>query len=113
MLKELLAGANRESQQRLNELFDQIGDEPLIAWYPSAENDYRDIMELCTERARLQKITEEPDLFFHTDYACKNLKSRRLVYKDIQTEVKVENKFYLRFRKRFNYFVNPDYIDFP
>ncbi len=46
MLKELLAGVNRQSQRRLNALCEQIGNEPRIAWYPSAGLDYRDIMEL-------------------------------------------------------------------
>ncbi len=112
MLNELLAGVNGQSQKRLNALCKQIGNEPRIAWYPSAGNDYRDLMELCTIRALQQNVSEEPDVFFHTDYHIKHLKSSGIIYDDSRTRVVVENTYHLSIRKKFNYFVNPEYAVF-
>jgi len=41
-----LKGNSKESQARLDEIFRLAGDNPRTLWYPSAGNDYRDILKL-------------------------------------------------------------------
>ncbi|HGE72396.1 TPA: hypothetical protein ENX78_16265, partial [Candidatus Poribacteria bacterium] len=79
-IAELLKGRNGISQERLDELFDSLRDNPKILWYPSAGNDYRDILELSEVEIDEENITgginivtdygiPAPNLFIHTDYS--------------------------------------------
>ena len=72
---QMLRGATPEADQRLLELKDRIGVNPLTSWYPSAGNDYRDLIELSAPKADASVIRELPDLFVHTDCIpdCLNL----------------------------------------
>lgn len=74
-LRNILKGKDTESQRRLDKLFESVGNDPNICWYPSAENDYRDIFELSQERAEKHGIEELPDLFIHTDYNSSHFES--------------------------------------
>jgi hypothetical protein len=112
MISKLLRGKNKESQTRLDALNTKLGDNPNISWYPSAGNDYRDIMELSEERARLHNIKELPDLFIHTDYSTNSVNLDGIVYNDGRTIVQIENKFELQLTHIFNYHVNPIYAHF-
>ena len=112
MISKLLRGKNKESQTRLDALNTKLGDNPFISWYPSAGNDYRDIMELSEERAILHNIKELPDLFIHTDYDSNFVNLDGIVYNDGRTIVQIENKFELQLTHIINYHVNPIYAHF-
>jgi hypothetical protein len=71
MLKDLLKGQNHFAQQLLDDL---LGKPDLnILWYPSAENDYRDLFEFHPQIAAERNIHSIPDIFIHTSYDPGNL----------------------------------------
>jgi hypothetical protein len=123
-IKELLKGNNKESQARLDEIFHLVGDNPRILWYPSAGNDYRDILELSNIKkpenirgsiniATDYGITDLPDLFIHTDYSTEHVKLKTgEVFNDGRTVVTIEYLYKLKFRDGLNidYYVNPDFV---
>ena len=109
MISKILRGKNTESQTRFDALNIKLGDNPFILWYPSAGNDYRDIMELSNERAQLHKIKELPDLFIHTDYNANYVNLDETIYNDGRTIVQIENKFELQLTHNIDYHVNPMY----
>jgi len=90
-----------------------IPKHPKIAWYPSAGNDYRDLMELCTSRAQEHGISEMPDLIIHTDYFRNWLNLEGTIYEDKKTKVIVEDRYELELTTETAFFVNPAYVDFP
>ncbi|GEM_PF-1306963 len=105
-IKQLLKARNQASQKRLNDLFSTVGDNPEILWYPSAGNDYRDILELSEIdennirgiRGNINIVTDygipAPDLFIHTDYNKKMVKLKKgEVFNDGKTNV-VAKKIY-------------------
>lgn len=126
-ISELLEGKNRESQLRLEELFRLVGDNPRILWYPSAGNDYRDILELSNNnidknniRGRINIATDyeidPPDIFVHTDYSKKWVNLRQgEIFNDGRTIVEIENLYELQFNNGLdiNYNVNKDFVVFP
>ncbi|MFN5942103.1 MAG: hypothetical protein ACK44S_02825 [Bacteroidota bacterium] len=44
MIKSLLKTVSEQDENILEELQHQIGNKPYIAWYPSAGNDFRDLI---------------------------------------------------------------------
>ena len=89
-LLTFLKGRDEEAQNRLNDLFQAIGIKPNILWYPSAGNDYRDVIELSQERARQHKIAVLPDLMIHTDYRA-NRNFVGIQYEDSRTALEIVN----------------------
>jgi len=129
MLRKLLAGKTQRAQRRLDELFEYLGDDIKISWYPSAGNDFRDILEFHPIRRRQYGIEDEPNLLIHTDYAARWMGFRydepdfhyytnhrpnlcKTVYADTRTKVIIEDKCELRLKKPVNYFVKPEYAAF-
>ena len=80
-LKNLLRGITNESQLALDAVLTAIGNNPNIAWYPSAGTDFRDLLEVG-------RTSIQPNLHIHTDY---HLKWNKLelgdVFKDDRTAV--------------------------
>jgi hypothetical protein len=117
MINKILSGKNKQAQNRIEEHSNSLGDNPNILWYPSAGIDFRDILELSPKRARDHRVTELPDLFIHTDYKpCWGvdwLNSGGIVYDDNRTSVRIKNIFELQLIKKFQYSINPEFVDFP
>lgn len=113
MITNFLRGKNKEAQNRINDLSRAIGADPNILWYPSAGDDYRDILELTHERARQHGIELLPDLIIHTDYKPDWLNLNGIPYNDERTQVEVENRFELELTQDIIYEVNPCFVDFP
>jgi hypothetical protein len=108
MIKSLLDTVHEKDKIILEQLHSKIGENPNIAWYPSAGDDFRDVIEAVT-RTRIKA-----DLFFHTDYNKEHVKLRiGVVFKDNYTVVIIKNITELKFRENVNYFVNPDYVVSP
>ena len=57
MIKKILKAVNEEEEIILDSLQAQISDCPNIAWYPSAGDDFRDLIEI--NRTKI-----DPDIFF-------------------------------------------------
>jgi hypothetical protein len=107
MIKKFLKAVNEEEEIILDSLQAQISDCPNIAWYPSAGDDFRDLIEI--NRTKI-----DPDIFFHTDYNSNWVKLQcGLVFNDERTKVFIDRVTELKFRKKINYVVNHDYVDFP
>lgn len=113
MINKILRGIDGQSQTQLDNLSKSIGDNPNILWYPSAGNDYRDILELTHERAQFHGITELPDLFIHTDYNQQFLRLTGNAHNDFGTNVRIENRFELQLIQNVQYNINPEFVDSP
>lgn len=107
MIHSLLKAVSQQDENILKELQDQIGENPNIAWYPSAGTDFRDLIEV-------NRTNIDPDIFFHTDYSANwvNLQCG-LVFSDERTKVFIDRITEFEFRKSINYVVNNEYVDFP
>ncbi len=139
-VSRLLRGKNAEAQQRLDQLCTSIGEDPNLLWYPSAGDDYRDIMEFSPVKAAQNGLRVLPDLFIHTDYKPDWLQTYRVIHKeqflpvegqrnfsengdaqqgiayhDSRTTVYIEAAHELVFRnpRAVSYHVNPAFVDFP
>jgi len=126
-IAELLKGKNKTSQRRLNKLFDSLRDNPKILWYPSAGNDYRDILEFSEVkidkkniRGRINIVTDYgipvPNLFIHTDYDKKTtyyewLKS--VLFYDGKTKVIAKEIYPLSIDPSVTYEINRNFVAFP
>ena len=117
MLNRILYGINKQSQNRLDELFRDLRGNPNILWYPSAGNDYSDILEINNERANLNGINEIPELYIHTDYNLNflNLEENQIIFNDLGSTVQIVNKYELNLRPNAGiiYEINPNFVDFP
>ena len=107
MIKTILKAINPLEENTLDSLQSQIGDSPNIAWYPSAGLDFRDLIEV-------NRTNIEPDIFFHTDYSSNWVELKYgLVFNDKRTKVFIDRITELEFKKKVNYIVHHDYVDFP
>jgi hypothetical protein len=65
--KQLLKGSDSRSNDRLVELFNELGNRHNVVWYPSSHLDFRDILEVQNLQAHLGQRGQK-NLFIHTDY---------------------------------------------
>ena len=65
--RELLKGKTPSAQQAIDAFFSNINEERIL-WYPSAGFDYRDVLEMRSERLQLHEIPESANIICHTDY---------------------------------------------
>jgi hypothetical protein len=64
----VLVGQNEIAQQALDSFFESIKDEEeKILWYPSAFDDYRDLVETTPERLQVHDIKIAPNIIIHSD----------------------------------------------
>jgi hypothetical protein len=94
---ELLRCLNGKKRGAFYNWLDRQSQEPRIAWYPSAGNDYRDLLYLSEQYSRknpaLIREPENPTLFIHTDYGTffdRDLSSGMKLYDDRRTLVVVK-----------------------
>ncbi len=107
MLNRILKGKDRRSQTKLDELIFNIGENPNILWYPSAGDDFRDIIEAET------RTEISPDLYFHTDYSKNVAIISGTIFNDGATQVEIMDISFLTSTDEINYYINPDFIDLP
>jgi hypothetical protein len=110
MFKKLLKGTDLESQAALDKLFATIPDDPQLLWYPSAGNDYRDLLEMQSKRCLINGIKKVPDLHIHTDYNLSMVNIEGIAYQDERTTVSIVAKHSLAFTQPVHFEVNPAYI---
>jgi len=91
-LSKILRGKNEEAQKQLDELFNSLGDNPKILWYPSAGKDYSILKLANVKIAKNIGINESPDLFIYTDYNKELRPKEGILFKDDETKVVVEAK---------------------
>lgn len=72
MAKSLLYNLNGERQGAFRAFLDGFAGEPRLLWYPSAGEDFRDLLYFSRAYRLANPIPvsepEPPDLFLHTDY---------------------------------------------
>lgn len=72
MSKTLLSRLNGENNGKFKEWLDAFEGEPNIAWYPSAGQDFRDLLYLDQQYSGIAPSCRvepaAPDIFLHTDY---------------------------------------------
>jgi hypothetical protein len=106
MLNKILKGTDTTSQIKLEELIDEIGENPNILWYPSAGMDFRDLLE-AEYRTELS-----PDIYFHTDYYKLREFVLGTVFNDERTTVEILEINELQCVSEINYNVNADFANF-
>lgn len=72
MSKKLLLELNGRNDGAFRKWLSSFTGEPRIAWYPSAGEDFRDLLYLHPKFAELRPASKpeprSPDIFLHTDY---------------------------------------------
>jgi hypothetical protein len=72
MSKKLLYHLNGEKTGAFRKWLDNFNGEPRIAWYPSAGEDFRDLLYLSPKYSEINPASQpeplSPDIFLHTDY---------------------------------------------
>jgi hypothetical protein len=119
MLNKIITTKKSIEQHKLEEFWKSCNNpsQPRILWYPSAGNDYRDILEMTTERASKHNINILPEVFIHTDYTTNekfvNLNCG-IIHKDSRTLVKLSDKTELtiskEWRDKIKYEVCRDFV---
>ncbi len=96
MSKQLLLNLNGNKKGELKKFLDNLSEEPRIAWYPSAGEDFRPLLYLHPSFAKLsppsQPEPEPPDLFLFTDYfpwKYSTFLDKPIIYADDRTFVSV------------------------
>lgn len=107
MLNKILKGTDKLSQAKFDELIYNIGENPNILWYPSAGDDFRDLIEAET------RTEISPDLYIHTDYSKSVVIVPGTIFNDGATQVEIMEVSHLTSTDEIKYYVNPDFIDLP
>ncbi len=94
MSMALLRALNGDTNGRFRAWMDALGREPRIAWYPSAQRDFRPLMHLAPGFAKGQPARgpepQPPDIFLYTDYypwQGRNVLDRNPLFRDRRTTV--------------------------
>lgn len=91
MSKEMLYMLNGTNNGALKKWLDNFKGEPRIAWYPSAGNDFRDLLYLNANFSEIEPAAnaepQPPDIFFHTDYYASSVLDNHTIYQDDHTTV--------------------------
>jgi len=116
-LQRILKGKTTLEQEKLDEYFLTIPNDPNILWYPCAGDDFNVITELSEKRANFHHVEILPDLYFFNDYSIDFDRELPIgtVFNDGKSVVTLNEKVELMMNPDENipYFVNPDYISFP
>lgn len=90
---EFLKSLNGGQQGIFQRWIDRLDHDPRIAWYPSAGEDFRDLMYLHPRfRELLPASQPEPSIFLHSDYfpwESSRFLDSRWIYGDHRTSVRV------------------------
>ena len=98
MSRELLENLNGNKRGHFHKWLSKFKGEPRIAWYPSAGEDFRDL--LCLHRGFSERYPAEapepgpPDLFLHSDYfpwKYSQFLDSRVIHLDERTSVIVNH----------------------
>jgi hypothetical protein len=72
MSRKLLLALNGTNNGTFRRWLDEFQGEPRIAWYPSAGQDFRDLLYLNPQYSKVNPAShpdpQAPDIFLHTDY---------------------------------------------
>ncbi|MEO0022296.1 MAG: hypothetical protein ABIJ93_00340 [candidate division WOR-3 bacterium] len=129
----ILEPADEKGKELFNKVVESVKNNPRILWYPSAGNDYRDILELSdisgniTDENQIRgnvniaydydiKKEELPNLFIHNDYNRRVVKLKKgVVFDDGKTRVRINGLCRLKIKENvdINYCVDERYAVAP
>lgn len=96
MSKELLTFLNGNNNGKFKKYLEKLSDNPCIAWYPSAGEDFRALLYLNPEFSRLNPATQVetlfPEIFIFTDYfpwTFSTFLDSKIVHDDGRTKITV------------------------
>lgn len=117
MSRQLLLSLNASKKGALHRWLSSFEGEPRIAWYPSAGQDFRDLLYLHPSfTMQMPARTTEPappDLFLHTDYfpwSTSTFLDSRSIYLDSRTSVTVKS---IEELPRCDLALDDQIVDFP
>jgi hypothetical protein len=98
MSRKLLVNLNGNNNGKFNQWLKEFKGEPRIAWYPSAGEDFRDLLYLHPDYSRKNPASkpdpQAPDIFLHTDYfpwSTSTFLDSRIIHIDDRTSVTVKS----------------------
>ena len=98
-LLDLIEGSSAQSQHALDQLYCSTGSQERVLWYPSAGGDFRDLLEMGTERRRRHGIKLEPNVICHTDRRALSLQPMTgVIHDDGRTRVECLARYPLQIR---------------
>jgi hypothetical protein len=112
--QDLLMGRTTAGQQRLEGLFATLEEERVL-WYPSAGDDYRDLLYLHPAKSPDLGLQQTPNIFCHTDYDFRYFRNRTdPLFQDGYTCIRIKEFFELELRPDLavDYRVSPYYATF-
>src|SRR5271157_4235922 len=98
MSKKLLYTLNGEKTGAFCKWLDSFKGEPRIAWYPSAGEDFRDLLYLNRKYSEINPPSSPepppPDIFLHTDYfphSSSTFLDSRIIHSENRTTITVKS----------------------
>jgi len=98
MSKKLLFSLNGNNNGAFRRWLDNFDGEPRIAWYPSAGEDFRDLLYLHPTYSKINPASKPepqcPDIFLHTDYfpwRTSRFLDHSTIHKDSRTLISVKS----------------------
>ena len=98
MSMKLLYNLNGTKNGAFRQWLDTFHGEPRIAWYPSADKDFRALLYLHSSFSEMEPATQpepkQPDIFLYTDYYPWNESTfldTRTVHRDARTTITVKS----------------------
>ncbi|GAB4176030.1 MAG: hypothetical protein Kow00108_11290 [Calditrichia bacterium] len=117
MSKKLLYHLNGNKNGIFKNWLDQFEGEPRIAWYPSAGEDFRDLLYLNPTYTGLNPAPidepKHPDIFIHTDYfpwKRSSFLDNKILYEDDRTKIIVRE---IEELPKVNLPLDQEIVDFP
>ena len=119
MSDTLLLQLNGISRKNFSKWLDSRVTTPRIAWYPSAGQDFRDLLFLSSQYREAFPLPEgaaepaAPDLFLHTDYfpwTTSRFLDSRCLHDDGRTSIYISN---IEELQRCDLGLDPEIVDFP
>lgn len=96
MSRKFLQNLNGDTDGNFNRWLNEFKGEPRIAWYPSAGEDFRDVLYLhpnfSKQNPTLKPDPQPPDIFLHTDYfpwSTSSFLDKNPIYQDDRTLINV------------------------
>ncbi|MDP2646543.1 MAG: hypothetical protein Q8P24_16510 [Desulfobacterales bacterium] len=118
LTKDFLYEINGEKNGGLKYFLDTFKGDPRIAWYPSAGDDFRDLLYLHPKFAEIAPATKPdpplPDIFLHTDYyfpgSESTFRDNQIIHDDGSTRISIE---IIEELSRLDFRLDSQIVDFP
>lgn len=97
-MKQFLYHLNGDKTGTFRKWLDGFKGEPRVAWYPSAGEDFRDLLYLTQKYSEINPASKpeppQPDIFLHTDYfpnSSSTFLDNRIIHSENRTTITVKS----------------------